>query len=94
MTPDVVAHVFERFYRADPARSSTGSGSGLGLTLVAWIVDRHGGRITVQSEPGAGSTFIVTLPMRAAPGSEARAEAAGSGASISDCPLECRLSSA
>jgi len=62
MTPDVMARVFERFYRADPARSSTGSGSGLGLTLVTWIVERHGGRITVQSEPGAGSTFIVTLP--------------------------------
>jgi heavy metal sensor kinase len=62
MTPDVVAHIFERFYRADPARS-TGSGSGLGLTLVAWIVDRHGGSITVQSEPGRGSTFVVTLPL-------------------------------
>jgi heavy metal sensor kinase len=61
MSPDVVAHVFERFYRADPARSSTGSGSGLGLTLVAWIVDRHGGRITVESTPGVGSLFIVTL---------------------------------
>jgi len=62
MAPDVMAHVFERFYRADPARSSTGSGSGLGLTLVTWIAERHGGRVTVQSEPGTGSTFIVTLP--------------------------------
>jgi heavy metal sensor kinase len=62
MTPEVVARVFERFYRADPARSSTGSGSGLGLTLVAWIVDRHGGSVVVQSEPGHGSTFVVTLP--------------------------------
>jgi two-component system OmpR family sensor kinase len=62
MTPDVVARVFERFYRADPARSSTGSGSGLGLTLVAWIVDRHGGSVVVHSEPGRGSTFVVTLP--------------------------------
>ena len=62
MTPEVAAHVFERFFRADPARSSTGSGSGLGLTLVAWIVDRHDGAIALASEPGKGSTFTVTLP--------------------------------
>ena len=62
MTPEVASHVFERFFRADPARSSTGSGSGLGLTLVAWIVDRHDGTIALASEPGKGSAFTVTLP--------------------------------
>jgi signal transduction histidine kinase len=62
MAPEVSAHVFERFYQADPSRSSPG-GAGLGLSLVKWIVDRHHGRITVASRPGHGSTFSVTLPM-------------------------------
>jgi signal transduction histidine kinase len=63
MTPEVSAHVFERFYQADPSRSSSPGGAGLGLSLVKWIVDRHHGRITVASRPGNGSTFSVTLPM-------------------------------
>jgi two-component system heavy metal sensor histidine kinase CusS len=62
MTPDVAARVFDRFFRADPARSSTGSGSGLGLTLVKWIAERHGGTVTLSSVPGRGSTFDVILP--------------------------------
>jgi heavy metal sensor kinase len=62
MTPDVSAHVFERFYQADQSRSSTSGGAGLGLSLVKWIVDRHHGRIVVRSTPQEGSTFIVTLP--------------------------------
>ena len=43
MPPDVVPHVFERFYRADPSRSSEREGAGLGLSLVKWIADRHDG---------------------------------------------------
>ena len=43
MTPEVTAHVFERFYQADPSRSSASGGAGLGLSLVKWIVDRHHG---------------------------------------------------
>ena len=62
MTHDVTAHVFERFYQADPSRSSASGGAGLGLSLVKWIVDRHHGAIAVQSEPERGSTFSVTLP--------------------------------
>jgi heavy metal sensor kinase len=62
MTPAVAAHVFERFYQADPSRSSASGGAGLGLSLVKWIVDRHHGTITVTSQPDQGSTFTVTLP--------------------------------
>lgn len=59
-------HLFERFWRADPARSRTGErpGVGLGLAIVEWIVDAHGGTVDVQSRPGRGTTFTVTLPTR------------------------------
>ena len=62
MTPEVMAHVFDRFYQADPSRSCVPGGAGLGLSLVKWIVDRHHGTIAVTSQPGLGSTFTVTLP--------------------------------
>ena len=58
--------VFERFFRADPARSSTTPGAGLGLSLVQWIAERHRGAVVVQSRPGEGATFTLTLPI--APG--------------------------
>ena len=62
MAPGVIPHIFERFYRGDPARSSTVEGAGLGLSLVKWIVDRHEGRIEVQSGIGRGSSFAIWLP--------------------------------
>jgi heavy metal sensor kinase len=61
MAPDVVPHVFERFYRGDPARSAGGFGVGLGLSLVKWIVDRHGGTVTASGSPGVGARFTVTI---------------------------------
>jgi signal transduction histidine kinase len=55
-------HLFERFYRADSARSAHTDGAGLGLSLVKWIADRHGATVDVASRPGLGSTFTVCLP--------------------------------
>jgi heavy metal sensor kinase len=62
MTPEVTERVFERFFRADPARPSAADGAGLGLSLVKWIVTGHHGRIAIDSRPGEGSTFTVWLP--------------------------------
>ncbi len=59
-------HIWERFYQADPSRTDSES-SGLGLALVRWIVEAHGGSITAESTPGAGTEFIALLPLRRAP---------------------------
>src|SRR6185503_1432857 len=60
--PDARAQVFDRFYRADPARGREGSGSGLGLSICREVADAHGGRVWVESEEGEGSSFSLALP--------------------------------
>lgn len=66
LTSEDAAHAFERFYRADPSRSRADearhSGSGLGLSIVAALVEAHGGRVELRSAPGEGATFRVLLP--------------------------------
>jgi signal transduction histidine kinase len=54
--------VFEKFYRSDSSRRLAPSGTGLGLYICRGLLERMGGRISVSSQPGAGSTFIVEMP--------------------------------
>jgi len=63
MTPDERKRVFEKFYRAPSHESELIAGTGLGLTLVEHIAKAHGGRVEVESAPGAGSTFCIVLPV-------------------------------
>jgi two-component system OmpR family sensor kinase len=62
--PEEDAHrVFERFFRADAARTRTRGGSGLGLSIVSAIVTAHGGTVTATSKPGEGLVVTVRLPV-------------------------------
>jgi two-component system OmpR family sensor kinase len=73
LRPDQAERVFERFYRADTARTRTAGGTGLGLAIVAALVAAHGGTVDLDTAPGRGATFRITLPL--AP--EARSDQSG-----------------
>lgn len=62
IAPEHLEHLFERFYRVDPARSRAAGGAGLGLAIADWVVHAHTGTIAVQSQPGQGTTFTARLP--------------------------------
>jgi two-component system phosphate regulon sensor histidine kinase PhoR len=61
-------HVFERFYRVHKSRARDAGGTGLGLSIVKHVAHAHGGHVSVQSTPGAGTTFKIALPARRASG--------------------------
>jgi heavy metal sensor kinase len=65
--PQLRERIFERFYRVDAARSR-GAGAGLGLAIARWIAEAHGGEIKVSNRQTGGSSFLVQLPSRTAPG--------------------------
>ena len=64
ISQEQLPHIWERFYQADTSRTGKeNAGSGLGLPMVKWIVETHGGKISVRSTPGAGSRFAFYLPL-------------------------------
>jgi signal transduction histidine kinase len=60
--PEDLPRVFERFYRADPARGRDTGGTGLGLPIARWIAEQHGGEVRLESAPGRGTRATVRLP--------------------------------
>lgn len=62
IAPEHLPHVCERFFRADPARTRSGDSTGLGLAIAQSIAEAHGGTLTLQSAPSAGTQAVVTLP--------------------------------
>ena len=63
LTQAQAEHVFERFYRADQARTRQSGGAGLGLAIVAALVAAHGGNVWVESPPGGGAIFRIAIPL-------------------------------
>jgi two-component system phosphate regulon sensor histidine kinase PhoR len=79
--PSDLPHIFEPFYRGAEAQSRQIRGNGLGLSIVKGIVEAHGGRVGVESAPGKGSTFVMTLPAHLTEASPAGAVVTHAGAS-------------
>jgi two-component system OmpR family sensor kinase len=73
--PDVASRIFERFTRGDPSRSRGTGGAGLGLSIVAAIVEAHGGHVTASSDGDRGTRVVVRLPVNGPAGEPARPDA-------------------
>jgi two-component system phosphate regulon sensor histidine kinase PhoR len=69
IAPEHLPRLTERFYRVDVTDSRAQGGTGLGLALVKHVLNRHGGRLTIESTPGEGATFTMHVPLRASEGS-------------------------
>jgi signal transduction histidine kinase len=63
IAPPDLPHIFDRFWRADKARSRSQGGAGLGLSIAKWIAETHAGSVSVESEPGKGSVFSLHVPL-------------------------------
>jgi two-component system, OmpR family, phosphate regulon sensor histidine kinase PhoR len=74
IAPEHVPRLTERFYRVDVRESRAQGGTGLGLALVKHILNRHHGRLLIESQPGGGATFTVFLPMAETPVEEKAAQ--------------------
>lgn len=61
--PEALPHIFDRFYRVDAARTRNRGGAGLGLSIVKWVAEAHGGEVLVESQPDAGACFTLLLPL-------------------------------
>ncbi|MEI7645181.1 MAG: HAMP domain-containing sensor histidine kinase [Chloroflexales bacterium] len=70
IAPEDLPRVFERFYRADRARAQRAGGAGIGLAIVQWVVQAHGGDVFVESASGQGATFVMRLPLSGPGGRE------------------------
>jgi len=70
IAPEDLPYVFDRFYRGEPARDRASGGSGLGLAIARALVEAHSGTIQVQSQPGAGTMFTISLPTTHPPGKD------------------------
>lgn len=70
IAPEHLPRLTERFYRVDVADSRAQGGTGLGLALAKHVLNRHGGRLTIESTPGAGATFVMHLPLPTANSAE------------------------
>jgi PAS domain S-box-containing protein len=88
IAPEAMPRLFERFHRIEGARSRTHEGSGIGLALVQELVRMHGGEIRVDSQPGQGSAFVVSLPLGSShlPKDQV-VEATAEGAAIRQAPM-------
>ena len=64
IAPENIDKIWDRFYQVDSSRNMGDSSSGLGLSMVKWIVEKHGGKINVISQLNVGSTFTVVLPKK------------------------------
>jgi signal transduction histidine kinase len=71
IAPEDQDRVFDRFWRADKARSRADGGTGLGLAIVRQIAESHGGQVRLQSKPGVGSSFVIWLPVASTPWADA-----------------------
>ena len=80
LSPRDTKRIFKRFYQVDQRLSRSAGGCGLGLSIVKFIVTAHDGNVRVESQPGRGSTFIISLPGRRLPGrSQECSQCSGAG---------------
>ncbi len=82
IAPEECQKIFQSFYQVDSTLSKEAQGTGLGLAVVSQIAELHGGNVRVESEPGEGSTFIVTIPRHPSPALEVIEEPQGAAASV------------